>query len=67
MADVDSDTPTPQTLEFCELMRTHPDVRATYSGHLHFSHEDVFSQSRRQLVTKACFWEGAAGQIIKSD
>ncbi len=45
----------PSTAEFCSLIKSHPNVRAIFAGHLHFDHEDQYRQGCSQYVTGGGF------------
>lgn len=45
----------PSTAEFCNLVKSHPNVKAIFAGHLHFDHEDEYRQGCIQYVTGGGF------------
>jgi len=47
--------PTNETIEFCHLVENKDTpIFAILCGHVHFSHEDLFSEGKVQYVTKLC-------------
>lgn len=49
----------PSTKAFLELLRNKSNLRAIFSGHLHFSHSDEYRKNCHQHVTKAGYLGGA--------
>jgi hypothetical protein len=45
----------PSTLEFCKLVKSHPQIKAIFAGHLHFNHEDQYREGCSQYVTGGGF------------
>ncbi len=45
----------PSTETFCRLVKSHPQVKAIFAGHLHFDHEDEYRQGCSQYVTGCGF------------
>jgi predicted MPP superfamily phosphohydrolase len=45
----------PSTAEFCRLVKSHPQVKAIFAGHLHFDHEDQYRKGCSQYVTGGGF------------
>lgn len=45
----------PSTAAFCRLVKSHPNVKAIFAGHLHFDHEDQYRQGCSQYVTGGGF------------
>jgi len=44
------ETPTPETAEFISLLRATPNLRAIFTGHVHFQHEEPFTPAAAQYV-----------------
>ena len=45
----------PSTAKFCSLVKSHPQMKAIFAGHLHFNHEDEYRQGCYQYVTGGGF------------
>lgn len=45
----------PATREFLALVRSHPGMKAIFSGHLHFNHTDEYQPGYPQYVTGAAY------------
>jgi hypothetical protein len=45
----------PSTVKFCSLVKSHPQMKAIFAGHLHFDHDDEYRQGCSQYVTPGGF------------
>jgi hypothetical protein len=45
----------PETAEFIRLVKTSSNLVAVFCGHVHFAHEEYFSQSATQFVGEPAF------------
>jgi 3',5'-cyclic AMP phosphodiesterase CpdA len=48
----------PSTAEFCRLVKSHPQIKAIFAGHIHLDHESQYQQECTQYVTGPGYAKG---------
>ncbi|MDB6094702.1 MAG: Metallophosphoesterase [Verrucomicrobia bacterium] len=58
--------PTPVTLEFCRVVKSHPAVAGIFAGHVHFEHRDAYRQGAVQYIGTPVFAGGMRKIFVRA-